>query len=69
MNLDGRPIWDEIWMGFAQSIARRSYDPRHQVGAVVVTEKNTQVLDNFSWSGDKNHRKSLDFLTEIIDFH
>ena len=39
-----RPSWDEIWMNFAQEIARRSYDPRFQVGAVVVTVDNCQVL-------------------------
>ena len=47
MSLDGntgRPEWDEIWMSFAHAIARRSYDPRHQVGAVIVTEDNCQVL-------------------------
>jgi len=39
-----RPNWDEIWMAFACNIARRSYDPRFQVGAVVVTSDNCQVL-------------------------
>ena len=56
MSSDGRPAWDEIWMGFAHSIARRSYDPRYQVGAVIVTKKNTQVLAvgyNGNYSGDQ----------------
>ena len=39
-----RPTWDNIWSDFAKNIARRSYDPRFHVGAVVVTEDNTQVL-------------------------
>jgi dCMP deaminase len=39
-----RPSWNEIWLEFAHSIAKRSYDPRHRVGAVIVTEDNTQVL-------------------------
>jgi len=39
-----RPSWDEIWIDFAKTIAKRSYDPRFQVGAVVVAEDNTQVL-------------------------
>ena len=43
-GLSTRPNWDSIWAEFAKSISRRSYDPRHQVGAVVVTEDNTQVL-------------------------
>ena len=39
-----RPSWDTVWMEFAHSIAMRSYDPRHQVGAIVVTDDNCQVL-------------------------
>ena len=31
-------------MQFAKTISERSYDPRHQVGAVVITEDNCQVL-------------------------
>lgn len=61
MSLDGRPAWDEIWMDFAQSISRRSYDPRRQVGAVVVTEQNTQVLAvgyNGNYSGGPNEVES-----------
>jgi len=42
--MSNRPNWDQIWMDFAKSIARRSYDPRNQVGAIVVTDDNTQVL-------------------------
>ena len=63
MSLGGRPEWDEIWMGFAHSIARRSYDPRHQVGAVVVSEKNTQVLAigyNGNYSGGPNEVESFE---------
>lgn len=61
MSSDGRPGWDEIWMGFAHSIARRSYDPRHQVGAIVISEKNTQVLAvgyNGNYSGGPNEVES-----------
>lgn len=39
-----RPTWNEVWMEMAHLISKRSYDPRHQVGAVVVTDDNTQVL-------------------------
>ena len=48
-------------MDFAHSIARRSYDPRFQVGAVVVTEDNTQVLAvgyNGNYSGGPNQVES-----------
>jgi len=61
VDLVGRPPWDEIWMSFAQSIARRSYDPRHQVGAVIVTKENTQVLAvgyNGNYSGGPNEVES-----------
>lgn len=56
-----RPEWDEIWMTFAKNMSRRSYDPRHQVGAVVVTEDNTQVLSvgyNGNHSGGPNEVES-----------
>ncbi len=61
MSSDGRPHWDEIWMDFAHSIARRSYDPRYRVGAVVVTDENTQVLAvgyNGNYSGGPNEVES-----------
>ena len=56
-----RPGWDEIWMKFAHSIAKRSYDPRFQVGAVIVTEDNCQVLAvgyNGNYAGGPNEVES-----------
>ncbi len=56
-----RPKWDKTWMEFANLIAKRSYDPRHQVGAVVVTNDNTQVLSvgyNGNYSGGPNEVES-----------
>ena len=56
-----RPSWNTVWMEFAHSISRRSYDPRFQVGAVVVTEDNTQVLAvgyNGNYSGGPNEVES-----------
>ncbi len=56
-----RPKWNNIWMEFAHLISRRSYDPRHQVGAVVVTDDNTQVLSvgyNGNYSGGPNEVES-----------
>jgi len=56
-----RPDWNNVWMNCAQVIARRSYDPRHQVGAVVVTEDNTQVLAvgyNGNYKGGPNEVES-----------
>ena len=56
-----RPKWDEIWMDFAHNIAKRSYDPRFQVGAVIVTEDNCQVLAvgyNGNYSGGPNEAES-----------
>mgnify|MGYP001395130603 CR=1 FL=1 len=41
---DGRPSWDKVWMNVAHTISERSVDPRHQVGAIIVTEDNTQLL-------------------------
>ena len=48
-------------MDFARSISRRSYDPRHQVGTVIVTSDNTQVLSvgyNGNYSGGPNEVES-----------
>ena len=56
-----RPSWDEVWMQFSHSISRRSYDPRNRVGAVVVTEDNTQVLAigyNGNYAGGPNEVES-----------
>jgi len=56
-----RPAWDDVWMEFAHIISRRSYDPRHQVGAVIVTEDNTQVLAvgyNGNYAGGPNEAES-----------
>lgn len=56
-----RPNWDEIWMEMAKLISRRSYDPRHQVGAIVVTSDNTQVLSvgyNGNYTGGPNEVES-----------
>jgi len=56
-----RPKWDEVWMEMARLISRRSYDPRHQVGTVVVTSDNTQVLSvgyNGNYMGGPNRVES-----------
>ncbi len=48
-------------MDFATSISRRSYDPRFQVGSIVVTNDNTQVLAvgyNGNYSGGPNEIES-----------
>lgn len=57
-----RPEWNQVWMEFAHIISRRSYDPRHQVGAVVVSDDNTQVLAigyNGNYKGGPNAAESL----------
>ena len=56
-----RPSWDEIWMDFAKNISKRSYDPRFQVGAVIVSEDNCQVLAigyNGNYAGGPNEVES-----------
>lgn len=39
-----RPPWDEVWMDVAKTIAKRSHHQDYKVGAIIVTEDNTQVL-------------------------
>ena len=56
-----RPSWDNVWISTAKILSERSYDPRHKVGAIVVTEDNTQVLAvgyNGNYSGGPNEVES-----------
>jgi dCMP deaminase len=56
-----RPGWDEIWMSCARTISMRSYDSRFQVGTVIITNDNTQVLSigyNGNYSGGPNEAES-----------
>lgn len=58
-----RPSWPSIWMSFAESVARRSYDPRLQVGSIIVTEDNSQVLSigyNGNYSGGPHEHESCE---------
>jgi len=57
-----RKSWDSIWGDFANSISERSCDPKFKVGAVIVTDDNTQVLSvgyNGDHKGGPNERESL----------
>ena len=58
-----RPSWDDVWIKTAQIISERSYDPRFKVGAVVVTNDNTQVLAvgyNGNYAGGPNKVESAE---------
>ena len=58
-----RPSWDDVWSSFATTISKRSIDPCFKVGAVVVTEDNTQVLSvgyNGDQAGGSNEVESLE---------
>ena len=48
---NSRPSWDEIWMEMAQTLSRRSVDPRTKVGCVVVSGDNTKILA-LGYNGD-----------------
>jgi len=39
-----RPTWAETWMMIALTVAQRSYDPGLKVGAIIVSDDNTQML-------------------------
>ena len=57
-----RKSWDSVWSEFATSISERSCDPKFKVGAVIVTDDNTQVLSvgyNGDHKGGSNERDSL----------
>ena len=58
-----RPEWDQIWMNFARAIGKRSVDPKHKVGAIIINSENTQVLSigyNGDQKGGPNCRMSLE---------
>jgi len=56
-----RPTWDQTWMAVCQRIAQRSADPGHKVGAIIITDDNTQMLAlgyNGDHAGGSNERES-----------
>lgn len=58
-----RPTWPAVWMAIAHRIAERSCDPRTKVGAIVVTDDNTQLLSlgyNGNYKGGPNTVDSSD---------
>ena len=57
-----RPEWDDIWMSVAHTISQRSIDPRYRVGAIIVSDDNTQLLAlgyNGNYKGGPNSVESL----------
>ena len=58
-----RPSWPEVWMSIAHTISHRSYDPRLRVGAIVVSEDNSQMLSmgyNGNYRGGPHIHESSD---------
>lgn len=58
-----RPTWPEIWSDVAEIIAERSYDPRLKVGAIIVSEDNTQLLSlgyNGNYKGGPHQHESTE---------
>jgi len=58
---DERPSWPETWMQVAKTIAERSYDPRLKVGAIIVSDDNTQMLSvgyNGNYKGGPHEHES-----------
>ncbi|MBM3194163.1 MAG: deoxycytidylate deaminase [Chlamydiae bacterium] len=56
-----RLSWPETWITIAKTIAERSYDPTLKVGAIVVSEDNTQMLSigyNGNYRGGPHERES-----------
>lgn len=59
-----RMTWTETWMMIARTIAdMRSYDPRLKVGAIVISEDNTQMLAlgyNGNYKGGPHEPESME---------
>jgi dCMP deaminase len=56
-----RRPWPETWMSVAFIMAERSYDPRLQVGAIIVSADNTQMLSvgyNGNYKGGPHQHES-----------
>jgi len=60
---EARPTWDETWMSICHRVAQRSPDPQHKVGAIIITDDNTQMIAigyNGDQAGGPNERESSD---------
>ena len=60
-QLAPRPTWPETLMNVAREMAKRSYDPRLKVGAIVVSCDNTQMLSvgyNGNYKGGPHSHES-----------
>lgn len=56
-----RRTWVETWMDVAQTISKKSYDPRLKVGAIIVSEDNTKMLSmgyNGNYKGGPHEHES-----------
>lgn len=63
MGSENRPEWPMTWMNVAKIMSERSCDPRLKVGAIVVSEDNTQMLSvgyNGNYKGGPNEHESLE---------
>src|SRR5574338_766528 len=63
MGSENRPVWPMTWMSVARTMSERSCDPRLKVGAIVVSEDNTQMLSvgyNGNYKGGPNEHESLE---------
>ena len=59
--MSNRPSWDEVWIRVAKTIAERSSDSSLKVGAIVVSDDNTQLLSlgyNGNYAGGPDMRDS-----------
>jgi len=59
--MSNRPTWDEVWIRVAKTIAERSSDSSLKVGAIVVSDDNTQLLSlgyNGNYAGGPDVRDS-----------
>jgi len=58
-----RPTWAETWMAVARTIACRSYDPRLQAGAIIISADNTRMLSvgyNGNYKGGPHEHESTE---------
>ena len=61
--MNDRLSWPETWMSIANTISNRSYDPGLKVGAIIVSDDNSQMLSigyNGNYKGGPHFRESSD---------
>lgn len=59
--MNSKPNWNEYFMSIAETVALRSPDPKKQVGAVIVDNKNRIQATGYNGLPSKFNESSIDW--------